>query len=237
MGPRDIVPTPDSCPWGGWAPPDIQHCEENLCAWVAAPADSWSNLAYLAMGVYLIRRAPPGPARIFGPLALFVGMSSFLFHASFTAAFQALDYAAMFALFLSMLALNAWRAGLLGERALARSVWSGTGLCLLLFALLRKAGLPVQPMILALAAAVLFSEYWLWRRERAPSYAWLGGAVALAACGFALWLGDYTRLLCNPGDHLWQGHAAWHLLTALGIGALARYYAQFMTPTDSVGSN
>ena len=227
MGPRDIVPMPESCPWGGWAPPDIQHCEENLCAWVAAPADSWSNLAYLVVGFALIRRAPPGPARIFGPISLFVGLSSFIFHASFTAAFQALDYAAMFALFLSMLALSAWRAGLLREAALARSVWGGTGLCLLLFAALRKAALPVQPMILVLAAGVLLSELWLWRRARAASYKWLGAAIALAASGFALWLGDYTRVLCNPADHLWQGHAAWHLLTALGIGALARYYAQF----------
>ena len=37
---------PPGCPWSGFTPPNVDWCEEELCAWVVNPADTWSNLAY-----------------------------------------------------------------------------------------------------------------------------------------------------------------------------------------------
>ena len=53
MDPRDITPLPPGCPWSGFAPPDLKHCETNLAAWITTPANTWSNLAYIAVGVWL----------------------------------------------------------------------------------------------------------------------------------------------------------------------------------------
>ena len=47
------APLPPGCPWSGWAPPNVQWCEENLCALVTAPANTWSNLAYIVVGLVM----------------------------------------------------------------------------------------------------------------------------------------------------------------------------------------
>lgn len=39
----DIPPLPDGCPWSGWTLPNLKWCEDNVCAWVTAPANTWSN--------------------------------------------------------------------------------------------------------------------------------------------------------------------------------------------------
>ena len=100
-GPRDIQPLPPDCPWGGWTPPDLQHCEANLCGWITTPANTWSNLAYVAVGVWIWRRAAKRDllaAGGLGPVSIAVGVTSFAFHASYTFAGQVLDYGGMFLL-------------------------------------------------------------------------------------------------------------------------------------------
>jgi hypothetical protein len=52
-------------------------------------------------------------------------------------------------------------------------------------------------------------------RRRAAYRAALAGAAAGAACW---WAGRTGSPVCDP-DSLWQGHAAWHLLTAAALGA------------------
>jgi hypothetical protein len=52
-------------------------------------------------------------------------------------------------------------------------------------------------------------------RRRAAYRAALAGAAAGAACW---WAGRTQSPWCDP-DSLWQGHAAWHLLTAAALGA------------------
>jgi hypothetical protein len=51
--------------------------------------------------------------------------------------------------------------------------------------------------------------------RRAAYRAALAGAAAGAACW---WAGRTGSPVCDP-DSLWQGHAAWHLLTAAALGA------------------
>ncbi len=53
----DIPPLPDGCPWSGWTLPNLKWCEDNVCAWVTAPANTWSNLAYIFFSLLMWRRA------------------------------------------------------------------------------------------------------------------------------------------------------------------------------------
>ena len=53
----EITPIEEGCPWYSWTRPNVKWCEENLCAWVTAPANTYSNLLYIILGVVMIRQA------------------------------------------------------------------------------------------------------------------------------------------------------------------------------------
>lgn len=222
-----MPPLPPGCPWSGWALPDIKHCEANLCAWVAAPANAWSNLAYLAAGALILRRARPGgllSARGLGWVALAVGAASFAFHASYTWAGQVLDYAGMFLLTGWALARALLRAGALDERG-AAAAWG------LLFAAslaalfaFRALGWGVQGVMLAQVLALVSLELRLLARRDAPAYGALWAALALVGAGYACWHLDHSGRFCRPDDHLFQLHAAWHGLTAAALALLWRFH-------------
>ncbi|MDX6770107.1 MAG: ceramidase domain-containing protein [Elusimicrobiota bacterium] len=228
MDPRVVPPLPDGCPWSGWALPDIKHCEANLCAAVTAPANSWSNLAYAAVGVWILTR--PGPrgaltARGLGPVSLAIAATSFAFHASYTWAGQFLDYAGMFLLTGWCLARALLRLGLSTERG-AAAAWAGCVVAsLAALVALRALGWGVQWVMIVQAAAITAFELRLMTTRRdAPSYRPLFAMLALLVSGYALWHLDHSSL-CRPDDHFFQLHAAWHLLTAAALVAAWRFHA------------
>lgn len=229
VGPRDVRPFPPGCPWSGWALPDIRHCEENLCGWIAAPSDTWSNLAYLAAAAWLWRSAArePGAVRWFPHVAVAIGLTSFAFHASFTAAFQFLDYVGMFLLAGLLGAVGLERGGWTRAGAGGRSLLALTAAGVAAFGAARALGLPVQPIIGLEALALLGLELGLARGSGGVDYKPLWAALALVGGGLACWLLDYTRVWCDPADHFVQGHAAWHLLTAAALIPAFRFYRQF----------
>lgn len=225
-GPRDVVANAPGCPWGGWAPPDIRHCEENLCAWIAAPADTWSNAAYLAAALWLWSRgAAKGPVRWFAPAAAAVGVSSTLLHASNSFAFQLLDYAGMFLWVLLLLVLNMSRLGWVEDGRLGRVYGVLVAASSALLPAFRAAGVPVQPIVAVQVLAVAGTEAALFRRDGPAGYGPWAAGLGLTAAGFACWMLDYRRVHCDPANHVLQWHAAWHLLTALAFIPLRRFYA------------
>ena len=72
------------------------------------PANTWSNLAYVALGLWMWRAARGrADLRRFGPASLAVGAFSFAYHASYTWALQFLDFVGMFLFCFLVLARNA----------------------------------------------------------------------------------------------------------------------------------
>jgi len=207
MDPRLILPLPPDSPWAAWARPDIRHCEANLPGWIAAPADAWSNLAYLAVGAGLLARGR-GAGRALGAIALAVGLASFAFHASYTAAGQALDYLGMYLL-----------AGWLIARGRPRAWAELVAASLLAYALFARLRWPVQTTMIALFAAAAFVE--ARGRPRAPRLA----AFGLLLLAYVCWHLDHTDAFCRPDDHVFQWHAVWHALTAAAFVPLARAHA------------
>jgi hypothetical protein len=41
---------------------------------------------------------------------------------------------------------------------------------------------------------------------------------------------DLTRVWCDPDNHVLQGHALWHLLSAVAIAFVYRFYAGLRLP-------
>lgn len=228
MDPRLVPPPPAGSPWSGWALPDIKHCEANLAGWIAAPANTWSNLAYVAVGLWIWKRAAKRDllaAGGLGPVSIAVGVTSFAFHASYTFAGQVLDYGGMFLLIGWALARGALRGGLL-ERDGALRFWGGLFAASMaaLFAF-RAAGWGIQTLVLVQALALVAVELRLMLVKRdAPSYASFWLMLVLLSAAYACWHLDHTDLGCAPDNHWFQFHALWHVVTAGAFVAAWRFH-------------
>jgi hypothetical protein len=236
----DVPPLPPGCPWSSWSPPTIHWCEENLCSWITAPANTWSNLAYLVVAVLLWRQArrdlagaPSGanPLRFFAPAAAVVGVTSFLFHASYTWFFQFFDYVGMYALFFLAITLNLRRSGLLAPGFEIAAYLIGVAGTTALLPLLVAARIPVQLTIAFLTLVLLAQEAWLrWGKGQRPAYGPFLGALAALAIAVLFTVLDLTRAWCEPTRHWIQGHALWHVFTAIALSFLYFFYRPLLRP-------
>ena len=229
------VPSLDpGCPWydlSQWALPNVKWCEAPRCSWVVEPANSWSNLAYLVVAFVLWREVrvwsrsgqDTSWLTLFPPAAFAVGLTSFVYHASYTFVFQIADFIGMFVFIGLPLALNLhrlWKWNI--RRVWLAIVCSGT----LLVVLLYLAGLPIQVIVALLILAVVASEIALRRRSsrpELPSGSFLLALALLSVAGVFSLL-DVTRLWCQPTHPFLQGHAIWHLLSATSMVPLFYYY-------------
>ena len=208
-------------------PPNVDWCEQELCALVVNPANTWSNLAYLALGLWMwrdARRRGRADLRLFGPASVAVGVFSLLYHASYTWLLQFFDFVGMFAFCFVVLARNARRLGWVDARGEPRFFLAGVAASSALVPPLFAASIPIQGTVALCIGAALGQEAWLRRGEREPlprAY-WLGLALLGAAALCSLL--DVTRVWCRPTSWL-QGHAVWHVLSALSLLAFYRFYA------------
>lgn len=223
----DVPPLPPGCPWSGWALPNLKWCEANLCAWITTPANTWSNLAYLAVAVPMRRAAGNRPLlRPFAPAAVAVGISSFVYHASYTYFFQFFDFVGMFLFAGLPVTLNAVRLGWIGERTRPLAYAALVVACSALVPVLFGTRFPIQGLVAILIVVTIGQELTLWLARRTPEARgwWLlsVGVLAVAATCSAL---DLSRVWCDPENHWLQGHAVWHVLSAVTLLLLFRFYA------------
>ena len=228
MDPRIIIPLPPESPWFSWARPDIHHCEANGPGWITAPSDTWSNLAYLLAALWIWRHRDEPNARALSGIVLAVGATSFFFHASYTFFFQVFDYGGMFLYSAWILSLGLRRLGRLDQRRSRAFFFVLTSGSIGLVVIFHALGIPVQPLFGVQAVGAVGLEAWLYLRggenaSRRP----LVAAVGLVAAGFLAWNFDHSDWFCRPDDHLFQGHALWHLLTAASFAPAFLYYRQF----------
>jgi len=226
-------PLPPGCPWSGWTPPNVDWCEEELCGWIVNPADTWSNLAYIAFGIAMALRAHGRSSSVlslFAPASVIVGVFSFAYHASYTYFLQFFDFVGMFLFCFVIITANALRLGWIGRERRVAFLVAGVVLFSAGVPLLSETTIPIQSLVGLLIAAILAQEASASRRRRAGSGAtdyrpfFIGLALLVVAAAFSL--ADVTRAFCDPSDHWLQGHAIWHLLTAASLYAMFRFYAE-----------
>jgi hypothetical protein len=226
---------PTTCPWAGWAPPNLDWCEAELCAWIRNPANTWSNLAYILAAIPMWR-AGGSRSRVLGWAALFVGVSSFVYHASATYVFQIGDFLGMFTFVGLPLSYNAVRLGWLRPGREGRGVLAviAAGCSLLLVARLLTP-YPIQLIVFGMILFVIAQELVIARRIAVPRRTfWIAVALLFTGAGFSS--ADLSRLWCDPDNHWLQGHALWHVLGAASLVALARFYRELETnaaPSES----
>jgi hypothetical protein len=227
-------PLPPGCPWSGFTPPNLDWCEEELCAWITNPANTWSNLLYVLLGLLMWREARRDRLRtlaLFGPASVAVGVFSFAYHASYTWFLQFFDFVGMFLFCFTVLTRNALRLGWVGAGRQTACFVGGVLASSALVPVLFEAGTPIQGIVLLLVLAMIAQELVLRRRDGVrPAHRFWWTALGLIAVAAALSALDVTRTWCDPANHWLQGHALWHLLSAASLYALFRFYVELETP-------
>ena len=212
-----------------------------------ARANTWSNLAFVLVGLYAIalgwhdlRRPSPGDAGylvrtpalslMFGLACGYLGAGSGLFHASLTRFGQQQDVVAMYAPLLVLIAVNLgrWLPCLpQGGRRRSLPTWPISitlvvvASVLLFFYKWSMSSLNVLSTLIA--TVVVFAVLDRFRTSRKIDVRWLCWSdVALVAAVICRQL-DIAGRFTGPDAWL-QGHAMWHLLTSLSLGCMYFYY-------------
>ena len=236
--------------WSTWISAggnSLHFCELNRDGMVIQPANTWSNLGYLFVGCILFSvglkdhfhkgRADVKnllakyPAFTFflaiGLIHLFIG--SFFYHASLTQLFQIMDVTGIYAIILALFTYNAFKAFPLmkiGKELKSTHRWLiGIGVSLNLVFMLEIYKWNINYVFPVLIIALLVVNLINFRskvlQKMYKNYIWLAMATMLAA--LSLWILDRTNVWCSPTS-IFQGHALWHLLTALAVLLIYFYY-------------
>jgi hypothetical protein len=207
------------CPWDSFDPATISFCEERLCATIAEPANAFTSLSKSAVGLWLIARCFKLGATSLWAIAvaaLVQGPLGFALHATGTFWGEALDVSGMFLISATLLAFA------LGHRF----AWAPRRLVITWLALVASsitALLLVRPIGIPLFSAQLAAWVTIEAITPTPKRRWLFWTCGVFALGFGCWLADKTRLVCDPANHLLNGHALWHLATSACLALFFSY--------------
>jgi len=214
-------------------------------------ANTWSNLAFVFVGLYTIALGlhdrtrgrdvrngylvdTPALSILFGIGCCYLGIASGIFHASLTRWGQQLDVASMYA---PLLVLMAIALGKLWKMARPGSwnIWPLLAIAALLASVYlyvykwEMSSSTVLPLLIVSTAALRFPIYLLQPRY---SLRWI--ALSFLALVLAV-ICRQTDVAGNfSGPDAWlQGHALWHVLNAVCLGCIYLYDRSEYVEADS----
>jgi hypothetical protein len=230
-------------PWRGLQPatcmPDRCFCERLHAGVIRQPINTWSNLAFISVGVIVLavavrdftlaplaKRANLMRANwvypiIYGAVTILIGLGSLLYHSSLAFVWQTVDVTSIYLLASFMLLYNLSRmhrmrgGAFVGSYLLANFVM---GYVAIRWPLTRRY------IVVLLILAVLVCEIIICkkRRPRTDMRFFRAAYTSLILAGVS-WILDIGRVICLP-DSLLQAHALWHVFMAAAIGFTFFYY-------------
>ncbi len=216
-----------TCPWESWRPTTMYFCETALCAWVKTPGNAWSSFFHLAIGFYLWfrwKKTHSVMAKSWFVTCTAIAFGSFFLHASMTFAGEFTDLSGLFLLTAFTLLWNLERY----HRAPLARFWAYfAGLALAPLAAMLAFGSVGVSLFKALVACSLGVEFALWRRGDNAPYVYLALNCLTFYIAYKVWWLDVDKAWCNPHSHAISGHVVWHLLSALSLIPLAKFYEPF----------
>jgi len=210
--------------------PNHCFCETITHGFIRQPVNAYTNLAYIIIGIYILiylfhtrsnrqkKNRITGLSRkifiLFGLASIAVGIGSFIYHAGFTFLGMELDDDTMYLIGSFMLF---WGCAHIQSMSVRRFLlfYFLLNICLELiiyfFPVLRGPlfGLLVLGSILIDRLIILY-------QKTTSQVKYLVWGVGLFTLGYLVWIPDYTKQICVPNSII-QGHAIWHVLTALAI--------------------
>lgn len=210
------------CPWyeaqQAFGAPNVNWCEPTLCALINEPANSWSNLAYLFVGVLLFFKLSKTSLKFFSYAVFFIGLMSFIYHSTNNYLSQLGDFIGMFTMMSFLLTFNMHR---LFNHLLTNffaTYWFFVFINTLIFLCFGILDLPVQKIMLINALPIIVFDLFAGFREQTLkkyNYFTLTLVLLIVAQGFAII--DIQRIYCEPENSWLHGHVLWHLLSAMAM--------------------
>ena len=221
------------------------YCEAAGSGIASQPANAWSNLGFVVIGLMVLgdgarRRNASSPARIeadrrysrlYGAVAVFLGLGSFAFHGSLRAWGGYLDVQSMHAFIAFLLAydlarIHGWRWGtFIGLFSALLAAFS-----MVIGLIPPEHGRTLFAVFVAVTVLVEAAVSYPALRPWAPGLIdprrmpWFWAGLGTFAVAFAIWNVSRTGgAWCSP-DSLLQGHALWHLLSAVSVGCFYLYF-------------
>lgn len=197
---------------------------------IRQPVNTWSSFAFVIGGVIILASLKAGGGnpdykRLFGVLvglaSVVIGLGSAFYHASLTFIGQFFDIFGMYLLTALMLVYALTRLyGWSRSRALSVYIVLNIALTVLQIAVpdTRRYAFAVVLILGIIVESVL-----RWRKPIRIEGRLFGMGLGLFTLAFVIWILDNTRILCEP-ESLFQGHAIWHILGAVAVVFLHRYY-------------
>ena len=219
--------------WNDWNPATCLRtgcfCESaNAHSPIRQTANTYSSLAFVFSGMILlakpkdIKRLSYGYSLIMGIACLIIGIGSAFYHASLTFIGQFFDVFGMFLLATFMLVYSIERI---------YNLRLTTTIMLFLLFNIFLSGLQIAipdtrryVFAVVLIVALFFESYFRIKYKPQIEVRWLRYGIGLLTVAYSIWILDNTRVLCFENSLL-QGHAVWHILGAISVLFLHRYYA------------
>jgi len=244
-----VNPHGHSCPW--YAPtelvgaPNIKWCEETLCQWVSEPANTWSNIPYLIAALFIYWSAnrkgggratslkqAEGELLWMAPAMFIMGLGSFIYHMSNNYASQVLDFVGMFLFVFWFIILNLRRLNVLNKKNQAPVFAGLVIITTVILHVMYLNFLKIQFIVVIGVAAIALTEYLCYKKDKKEgksdtNYRYLTIAAVIMAIAQIFSLLDLKRILCSPQNHIFQGHALWHVLGAIGLCFAYKHWEQF----------
>ena len=225
----------ENCPWDQCVPATFDFCEENRCGWVAQPANTWSNIAFVIAGIYLIIRYWKdkwAPIKHLPIILIFLGISSGLYHASCIFTFQAADLSSMFLCSVLFLTLNLRRLNIINKHQIYLFFWGLTISSIVILAVFHKFG---RLAFTIQVVSVIITEFMIFHAKAKniqffSYYKEMLLGLGSFLIGYIVWILDLKQLITSPENHYFQGHALWHVFCALSLVFFYRFYNRFNIP-------
>jgi len=222
-------------PTGFWSTMQPATCIRAGCFCEAANADSpikqtantISSLAFVFSGTIVMikrrdtSRLPYLYSTIIGISSLIIGVGSAFYHASLTFIGQFFD---VFGMFLLAVFLHVY----VFERIWNLRFTTTLSLYLLFNVTLSWIQIAIPEtrryaFAIVLIIALLFERYYRMKSHPQIEVKWLRYGIIILAVAYIIWIADNTRMICFEHS-LIQGHAIWHILGAISVLFLHRYY-------------
>jgi hypothetical protein len=218
-------------------------CEALRPGIIRQPVNAYSNVIYILVGIFIIiwlirtrqdrnttlsaSNLPRKTLIIFAIAYFAIGVGSFLYHTSFTFSGQELDDDSMYLLG-SFMFLYSWSHFKPVSTKLFLAYYLiinlGFEIIAYFFPVLRGSLFGI------LIVGMIILEYLARHRNKSsynPKYFCLSLGTFLLS--YIIWALDYTKVLCHPYSP-YQGHAVWHILSALA-GLLMFFHMDSSLPS------
>lgn len=220
-----VNPHQYQCPWYPYAElfgaPNIQWCEQTMCHWISEPANTYSNFAFIIVAIVLgfaTRHKPNKQTDVFLKLMFGLGLASGFYHMSGNFLGQILDFTFMFLFMFWGVSFNLKKMDKIqSHKQQWKYTFAGTLFFLIVLFIMYFTHLQFQLLVPVVAVILIYSEIKA-RPINNVSFKYLYSSLAVILVAQIFSLLDRTGTLCDPNNHNFQGHAVWHVLSAIGLG-------------------